>query len=188
MRTLALALILPLIAGCPEKDEDDTSQPEGDTDTDTDADGDTDADTDADSDADTDVEYMKPGDPVYQATFGAESWSGEPGYWFASGNTSYLVAVAGEQQVNIEVEGDVNVRGTYGVGEVLFTDTIASDNFDFYYQGDGDDDATFTVLGNSKDGEYVWGEFAGSIALVDSMGLEADTTLDALVVESWPKF
>ncbi len=59
-------------------------------------------------------------------------------------------------------------------------------HFDFYYQGEGG--ATFTVLGNSADGEYLWGSFEGEVSLSDTIGGNADTSLTACTVESWPKF
>ncbi len=195
--TTLLTLSIALLISCGDKeDPDDTGTPEGDTDTDTDADtdtdtdadGDTDTDTDTDTDADSDATYMEPTDPEFEATFGSTSYSGEPGYWFASGNTSYIVGDHGEQQVNIQVEGNINVQGEYPIGDVLWTDVIVSSDFDFYYQGSGDGSAVFTAQGISEDGEYVWGEITGgSVSLTDTVG-GGTTTLDGLTVVSWPKF
>ncbi len=53
---LWLALALPLIISCGDKDDTGPEQPEADADTDTDTDTDTDADTDADADTDTDAD------------------------------------------------------------------------------------------------------------------------------------
>jgi len=190
MRCTTLALALLMLCSC----EPGVIAPldSGDTDTDTDTDSDTDADTDADADADTDTDtdctIMEPTDPVYDASFGGEDWSGEPGYWFTSGSTSYLVADHVEQQVNLEVRGDLTECGSYEVGAVLFTDTIASDNYDFFYRGQAGDDVRFTVLGISEDEEWIWGELSGTVPLTDAMKLEPDTTLDVLTVQSWPRF
>jgi hypothetical protein len=185
MRILAL-LPLALALACGEEDPaDDTAPVEGDADTDSDADSD--ADADADSDADTDHTF-EPGDPLFLASFGTGEVDGDPGYFFGTGSTSYIVAEqrSGEVQVNIEVRGDITVAGTYEVGQVLYTDSIPQSHFDFYYQGSGG--ATFTVLGNSEDGEYMWGVLEGSVSLSDTIGGNGDTTLTAVTVESWPKF
>jgi len=182
--------LLPFVLAiaCGEKDPiDDSDPPEADTDTDSDADSDSDTDADADSDADTDHTF-EPDEPYFLATFGTGDVDGDPGYFFGSGSTSYIVAEqrSGEVQVNIEVAGDLTVAGTYEVGQVLYTDSIPQSHFDFYYQGEGG--ATFTVLGNSEDGEYMWGIFEGEVALSDTIGGNGDTTLTDVTVESWPKF
>jgi hypothetical protein len=189
-----LLVLFPLLGlSCGDKDDTEPDTAEGDTDTDSDgdtdgdSDGDGDGDGDTDTDTDTDVEYMEPGDPVYAASFAGTAWTGEPGYWFSSGGVSYLVANQGEQQVNVQVKGDIRVAGEYPVGDVLYTDVIISSSFDFFYEGDGDGTATFTAIGISQDGEYVWGSMSGSVPLTDTMG-GGSSSLDALQVESWPKF
>ena len=190
MRRFVPLLALSLLA-CGDKDPIDTAPAKGDTDTDTDtdtdADTDTDTDTDADSDADTDHTF-EPGDPLFLATFTSGGVDGTPGYFFGSGGTSYVVGNAngGEVQVNIQVLGDLSVAGTYDVGQVLYTDSIPQSHFDFYYQGEGG--GTFTVQGNSDDGEYMWGVFDGTVALSDTIGGQPDVSLTAATVESWPKF
>ncbi len=187
MRTLAIASIL--LTGCfgDDKDTEPIDDTQADTDTDSDSDSDTDTDSDADSDSDTDHTF-EPGDPIFEATIGGSGWDGEPGYWFASGGVGYLIAnqSSGEVQVNIEVLGDITISGTYDVGDVKYTDSIPQSTYDFYYQGEGG--ATFTVQGHSADGEHLWGTLEGSVALVDSVGGQADTTLSGVTIESWPKF
>ncbi|MFH1463784.1 MAG: hypothetical protein ABIO70_05285 [Pseudomonadota bacterium] len=190
MRSALLALVL--LAACGEEKTDDTTTPDDtspDTDTDTDADTDTDTDSDSDADSDSDTDHtFEPGDPVFEATFGGSTWAGEPGYWFSSASAGYIVGNqrSGEVQVNVEVLGDIRVAGTYDVGDIKYTDALQSAGYDFYFEGSGG--ATFTVLGHSADGEHLWGTFSGSVALTDTTGYQADTTLTGLELESWPKF
>ena len=165
----------------------DTENPEGDTDTDADADTDTDADTDADTDTvpgDTGP-YLDPGEPNLIAGFDNSTFETEDGIWLVVGAETWLSGDLRNQEVSLTVvvTGDLAGRGSYPVSIVRYYDSIDEDSWDFQYTGTGE--ASFVVDGHDDQGELLWGHLTGSIPLTDLQGGPA-TTLESLVLESWP--
>jgi len=185
-----LPLLPCLVAACGDDTDDSSVETDSDTDsdtdtdTDTDTDADTDTDTDADTDTDTDTDPYQPTDPLFEAIFGGGHWETGDGHWLA-GNTSYLVAIKGDEQVSVEVDANVGEPGVSNVRAFTYYESIHNGYVFNYKLTSGT--ATFEVHGLDTEGDALWGELNGQLTLTDS---EAGGTLtvDGLTLESWRRY
>ncbi len=171
---LLLAAPLPLLLGCDGKDAG-AVRFGGDTAIDTGAAG-----TGGTGGTGGSGQVFPDDDPSFTVLIDGSAWSVDPsddgnlGYF----TTSAFFASAGEgssaQTVSIQVDGDLQVPGTYAVTYASYTQQVAQDT-PTVYEVDDPEGFTITVLGYAETGyderKYIYAESGGSAILSDGSEL-----------------
>lgn len=173
--------MLLLLLACASKEPDDTG---ADTSPDTAETGDTgDSDTGHDS-----GQVFELGDPLLQVGFGKQTWSSSDGYWFSASGLSTIKAslaidAKNQEQVSMQIDGDVAWAGTYPVAEMVWVHQLSASGDTFKYEVHDPPDVTFTVEGFAE-GDHLFGHLDGVAHLVDSVAGGPMSAHD-LTVQSW---
>ena len=136
------------------------------------------------------VEYERD-DSEFNVELGDKSFSGTDGHWnvrsqgCVSSLTSTKVLGSVNQNVTLEVYGDISGAGTYPVRMFSYSENQAQDASTFEYKAS--DPGVNLVVSGYANGTFLHGSIDGSFQTVDAISGGA-SDLTSLVIENWPLF
>jgi hypothetical protein len=130
-------------------------------------------------------------DSEFNVSLGDKSFSGTQGHWNVrsqgciSSLTSTKLLGDMNQNVTLEVYGDINGAGTYPIRSFNYSENQAQSDSTFEYKA-VDPGVNFVVTGYAN-GTFMHGSVDGGFQTVDAVSGGA-ANLNTLVVENWPVF
>ena len=130
-------------------------------------------------------------DSEFNVTLGDKSFSGTDGHWnvrsqgCVSSLTSTKALGTVNQNVTLEVYGDISGAGTYPVRAFTYSENQAQDASTFEYKAS--DPGVNLVVSGYANQSFLHGSLDGSFQTVDAVSGGA-SDLTALVIENWPRF
>ena len=130
-------------------------------------------------------------DSEFNVALGDKTFSGTDGHWnvrsqgCVSSLTSTKVLGSLNQNVTLEVYGDISGAGTYPVRTFTYSENQAQDASTFEYKAS--DPGVNLVVSGYANQTFLHGSIDGAFQTVDSVSGGA-SELTSLVIENWPLF
>ncbi|MEC7240219.1 MAG: hypothetical protein VXW32_03185 [Myxococcota bacterium] len=130
-------------------------------------------------------------DSEFNASLGDKTFSGTAGHWNVrsqgciSSLTSTKALGSVNQNVTLEVYGDISGAGTYPIRAFTYSENQAQDASTFEYKAT--DPGVNLVVSGYANGSFLHGSIDGSFQTVDAVSGGA-SDLSSLVIENWPRF